>query len=100
MAEGVSYIVYDDVPLERFESFHMPPMPAKDVVLMLAGIWPFDYSRVALPVGVAAEMRKLLVDGLMTKNPAASRAEIETFVDDRVAEVRAALSRQREATTD
>jgi hypothetical protein len=89
---GTSYIGYDDVPLERFENFTLPPMPAKDVVLLLAGISPWDYSRIDLPPDVAAEVRKLLVDGMMPENPKAERAEIEAFVDGAVADVRATIT--------
>jgi hypothetical protein len=92
MTEGVSYIVYDDIPLERFENFVLPPMPALDVVKMLAGVSPFDGSRCELSPDVASEVRKLLVDSMMPENPAANRASVEAFVDEAVAEVRAALS--------
>lgn len=91
MTEGVTYIVYDDIPLERFENFVMPPMPAKDVVMMLAGVSPFDFSRCELPADTAAEVRKLLVDGMMPENPNADRAAVEAFVDNAIAEVRASL---------
>jgi hypothetical protein len=89
---GNSYIVHDDIPLERFENFCMPPMQAKDVVLLLAGVSPFDYSRCELSPDVAAEVRRLLIDNMMPENPDADRAEVEDFVDARVTEVRAALT--------
>jgi hypothetical protein len=92
MTDGTSYIVYDDIPLERFENFVMPPMPAKDVVMLLAGVSPLDFSRCELSPKIAAEVRKLLVDNLMPENPKANRAEVEVFVDSAIAEVRAALN--------
>lgn len=89
MAKGTSYIVYDDIPIERFENFAMPPMPAKDVILMLAGVSPLTYERIQLPPSAAAEVRRILIDNMMPENPNAERAEIENFVDERIAEVRA-----------
>lgn len=89
---GTSYIVYDEIPLERFDNFVMPPMPAKDVVMMLAGVSPFDHSRIELEPDTASEVRRLLVDGMMPENPNASRAEVEKFVDDAVAELRQAIA--------
>jgi hypothetical protein len=92
MAErGISYVSYDDVPLERFENFVLPPMPAKDVVMLLAGVSPFDYSRCELSPDTAAEVRRVLVDGMMSENPSAARSDLESFVDNAVAELRAAL---------
>lgn len=81
---GTSYIVYDGIPLEKFENFVLPPLPAKDVVVLLA--------EDILSADIASEVRSRLIDAMMPENPTADRAEIEAFVDNAVAEVRAALA--------
>jgi hypothetical protein len=90
MAEnGKSYVVFDNIPQERFESYCFPPMPAKDVIVLLAGVSPLDYSPHKLSSAALWEIRRLLVDNMM--HPGANRAEVEVFVDERVAEARGIL---------
>jgi hypothetical protein len=81
---GTAYVVYDDIPLESFDNLCLPPMPAKDVVVLLA--------EDRLSPAATVEIRTRLIDAMMPENPNADRGEIEAFVDSAIADVRAIIN--------
>ena len=80
-----TYIVYEDIPLEKFDNFVLPPMPATEIIRLLA-----DESEGCLKPASKAEIRRVLIDKL-SEGSKLPRSQFEQVTDFAIAEMREIL---------